>query len=41
MRLVDDEGRVLPNDGKAVGHLQASTMYMQLGISAHKLHAAG
>jgi fatty-acyl-CoA synthase len=22
MRLVDDEGKQLPNDGKAVGHLQ-------------------
>jgi hypothetical protein len=32
MRLVDDEGRQLPNDGKAVGHLQASWRGHVLGL---------
>ncbi len=27
MRIVDDAGRVLPCDGKAIGHLQASAPY--------------
>lgn len=24
MRLIDDEGKELPNDGKAIGHLQVT-----------------